>query len=576
MSVESKKTDFSTHWAQADITEFISRGIVQRYEDGSFHPDQSISKTDFYTMLNKAIGYQAVDDTNVSNETISRGESAKVICKMLNISGRRLESNTFTDVPSMSQYSQYIGALVYYNIVNDEEEKLYRPDDALTRAEAVTMLYRAIETELIVKNNSSTVIRDMVSLDMGAPAKIIDSKLYVPLSFGSLALGGSTSYDSKTGFVSIIVNNKELSSNSIATIEGSTVYVPLEQVCNYFDSNSITTENDTTTVKIDRYKLKSNRDLTPDELKLSYAKYYIRYWDTPLGERPDEKAWVKKNSLFQESSQKPNNSLLKLSDINNLLDPNYEDQEGWCFFDDGTASLSIETEMPDFTPEMFSWWFAWHPLRDVRYMTWYPPSHYSIWAENGTEYKDDAFRLTNDSLSITERTYGVVHHVNETMVSSTNGNPAYYNLGTNGTNSQLISPSGKGGLNFCNPTFIGFNADEFHKQSEAGQIAAVAQYPPTPDQGAVMCHFLRTDKNGHTKLHTHFWFGCTVDSQTGKVIVSKTGANSKALLSLAYHGVHEFANLSTILPDIYDLEGKDKLDKLSETADSTYYGNSKN
>ena len=83
-----------------------------------------------------------------------------------------------------------------------------------------------------------------------------------------------------------------------------------------------------------------------------------------------------------------------------------------------------------------------------------------------------------------------------------------------------------------------------------------------------MCHFLRMYPGGNAVLHTHFWFGCTFDGKSRKLLLSKT-MNYKAMLyGLSEHCVREFANLAKVLPKIYALEGK-KI--LAEGADCNYY-----
>ncbi|MFC5468865.1 S-layer homology domain-containing protein [Cohnella suwonensis] len=49
-------TDTAGHWAQAAIEEAQSAGIVSGYADGKFRPDQSLTRSEAVTMLNKLLG----------------------------------------------------------------------------------------------------------------------------------------------------------------------------------------------------------------------------------------------------------------------------------------------------------------------------------------------------------------------------------------------------------------------------------------------------------------------------------------------------------------------------------------
>jgi hypothetical protein len=61
-----------------------------------------------------------------------------------------------------------------------------------------------------------------------------------------------------------------------------------------------------------------------------------------------------------------------------LLQPGYEQTEnGYGTLRDGGIQVSVRTDMPDVTPEMWSWWFGWHGSQSSRYKLWHPRAHVS-------------------------------------------------------------------------------------------------------------------------------------------------------------------------------------------------------
>ncbi|MFH5182136.1 S-layer homology domain-containing protein [Paenibacillus sp. TAB 01] len=52
-------SDIAGHWAFSSIQSAITKGVVDGYPDGTFKPDQGISRAEFITMLSKALNQQA-------------------------------------------------------------------------------------------------------------------------------------------------------------------------------------------------------------------------------------------------------------------------------------------------------------------------------------------------------------------------------------------------------------------------------------------------------------------------------------------------------------------------------------
>jgi hypothetical protein len=73
------------------------------------------------------------------------------------------------------------------------------------------------------------------------------------------------------------------------------------------------------------------------------------------------------------------------------MDPGYHDVEiGYGFCPDGVQYAACLTDMPGITAEMIDWWFAWHPLHDIRYRIWFPPGHYGVSVEDPDKCRDSS------------------------------------------------------------------------------------------------------------------------------------------------------------------------------------------
>jgi hypothetical protein len=74
-------------------------------------------------------------------------------------------------------------------------------------------------------------------------------------------------------------------------------------------------------------------------------------------------------------------------DLPALLDDGYQQTEnGYGVLRDGGMAVSVRTDLPGVTPEMWTWWFGWHGSDSRRYKLWHPRAHVSArWSDGGTD-----------------------------------------------------------------------------------------------------------------------------------------------------------------------------------------------
>jgi DMSO/TMAO reductase YedYZ molybdopterin-dependent catalytic subunit len=105
-------TDIAGHWAENSIKELIALGAIGGYPDGSFKPDNTITRAEFVTVLVKAFKLEP-----------RRGK-------------------IFADIAG--HWAQdAVSSAVYYGIVNGYDINTFGPDDPVTREQMAAMTVKA-------------------------------------------------------------------------------------------------------------------------------------------------------------------------------------------------------------------------------------------------------------------------------------------------------------------------------------------------------------------------------------------------------------------------------------------------
>jgi uncharacterized repeat protein (TIGR02059 family) len=174
-------TDTTEHWAQVHIEKWISDGLITGYPDGSFKPDNSITRAELVTLVNRAFdipdnnstssfsdvkpsdwfygdvmsgqaaGYISgyPDGTFRPNNPITRQEAAALITNLLDLDpGDANAINAFADKQSIDDWAKPgISGVVSQGIMNGFPDKTFGPRKNITRAETVVTLDKALAYE---------------------------------------------------------------------------------------------------------------------------------------------------------------------------------------------------------------------------------------------------------------------------------------------------------------------------------------------------------------------------------------------------------------------------------------------
>jgi hypothetical protein len=175
-------SDINDHWAKEWIKNAVNLGFVSGYEDGTFKPDRTITRAEFSTMLNKAMQIEITEKLNFSdvsskdwfykevqkslaagffsgyedntfkpNNPIKREEAAKVVAGAITTGNIDGEGASFLNDYNTIQEWAKEGVNTVYNkgYILGYPDKTYQPSKALTRSEAVKIIFEIVDNENI-------------------------------------------------------------------------------------------------------------------------------------------------------------------------------------------------------------------------------------------------------------------------------------------------------------------------------------------------------------------------------------------------------------------------------------------
>lgn len=254
-------------------------------------------------------------------------------------------------------------------------------------------------------------------------------------------------------------------------------------------------------------------EITNEEKKLKYAKYFFKN----LAAIPNDKLKIANGNPLNT------NKILDIEDKNIFLESEMKDDEiGFGITECGTGYISNKTFIKNATSNMMDWWFAWHCIgSDLRYKLWDHDDHYYARADK-IDY------ILNENIPLNEKTWGVTHNILE-------------DIGFGPTNLTLC---------FKKPSDFGFNINLLGTKYCNSMVCAIGQ----GDVPAFMVHKYYEVKNGLI-LESKFWLGYEFKNNKLVKILDKNQKIPEIVArNLFKHNIKEFANLSEILPNIYEEE----------------------
>jgi hypothetical protein len=78
----SATSDIKGHWAESQISAWIDKGLIKGYEDGSFKPENKITRAEFITLINRSFGFTETEEItfrDVASDNWAYAEVAKAV-----------------------------------------------------------------------------------------------------------------------------------------------------------------------------------------------------------------------------------------------------------------------------------------------------------------------------------------------------------------------------------------------------------------------------------------------------------------------------------------------------------------
>ena len=121
-----------SHWAYKQIKQLSEKSVVIGYPDGTFKPDENVTRAEFASMAIKALGQE---HTTVAQPV------------------------KFNDIDKDFWAYDAIQKAIYFELVsNPEKEGKFRPYDSVSRAEALSIAVNALTTEQISEQKAKYVL----------------------------------------------------------------------------------------------------------------------------------------------------------------------------------------------------------------------------------------------------------------------------------------------------------------------------------------------------------------------------------------------------------------------------------
>lgn len=168
--------DVEGHWAKASIDKAVQQGVLKGYEDGSFKPDNNITRAEASAIIAKIGGYDN-DTKNIRSifpdiypndwfwayvsycyqkgfisgyqdgefkpyNELTRAEACKILCSVAKLNVRvDAKTNSFNDIKGHWAY-RWIATMDQQGYLTGYEDGSFKPDNKITRAEFITMIDR--------------------------------------------------------------------------------------------------------------------------------------------------------------------------------------------------------------------------------------------------------------------------------------------------------------------------------------------------------------------------------------------------------------------------------------------------
>lgn len=160
-------SDVKNHWAKEDIEFLLANKVINGYEDNTFKPNKTIRLAEFLKIIIElsnaslevkqnlwpdsyiatAIKNNWIEEADIEKalNNLTRYEVVDILANYIGIEDIKKSKNDFTDLDKNKK--ENVLKLVSLEIINGYEDKTFRGEKEVTRAEACKMIKKAYEAK---------------------------------------------------------------------------------------------------------------------------------------------------------------------------------------------------------------------------------------------------------------------------------------------------------------------------------------------------------------------------------------------------------------------------------------------
>ncbi|UKS28182.1 S-layer homology domain-containing protein [Paenibacillus sp. HWE-109] len=172
-------TDIKGHWAEAGIQKLVKAGVIDGYQDGTFQPDSTVTRSEFVSMIVRVfhltatggtafsdtgshwakdaiaiasamgivVGYE--DGTFGPDDNITREQMAVILARAAQLASAN-SGLDYKDSGDVSAWAQGpLAALTAKGVLNGYEDGTLKPKAFSTRAEAAVSMMRILDAQQV-------------------------------------------------------------------------------------------------------------------------------------------------------------------------------------------------------------------------------------------------------------------------------------------------------------------------------------------------------------------------------------------------------------------------------------------
>lgn len=199
-------TDTEGHWAETAINKWSENyGLITGYEDGTFRPDNSITRGAFAGILDRFLKFRTASPASTFSDTagtywedailklhasgvylgndgkalagssITRQQAVTMIARAFGITASEYAYLPYSDTDQIAAYAQEaVGEMTGRGFITDCPDGRFRPTDPITRAEIVNIMNNMIQVLVQTPDTCSGNVEGSVLVNSADGASLVD------------------------------------------------------------------------------------------------------------------------------------------------------------------------------------------------------------------------------------------------------------------------------------------------------------------------------------------------------------------------------------------------------------------